>query len=183
MAYHEGKKYFRYDYRAKTGRCSKINTHRTDSGGLEVVAKISNIARPTVSNINSKYWQIVDGGEIYSDIGPKKNERVCAKCELSADIEQKMANKRTKGILSIRDLTVELLNTYGIDIYYATMHRYCVTIGMYNVDSYLTPHLLLRQMVRRINFVLALIRRITDTCLLSEPIDVDEKWFYVVPLK
>ena len=73
----------------------------------------------------------------------------------------------------------------GIDISYATMHRYYVTIGIYNVDSYLKPHLSLRQMVRRINSVLALItahNRHVPT-FGSRPIDVDKKWFYVILLK
>ena len=82
---------------------------------------------------------------------------------------------------------MELLNTYGIDIAYSTMHRYCVTFGMYNVVSYLKPHLSLKQMVRRINFVLALItshnRHISTFGRYELTIDVDEKWFYVVPLK
>ena len=40
-----------------------------------------------MSNIKRAYWEIIDCGEIYPDPCPKKN-RVGAKCELIADIEQ-----------------------------------------------------------------------------------------------
>ena len=36
------------------------------------------------------------------------------------------------------------------------MHRYCFFIGTYNVDSYLKPHLTMKQMVNRVKFVLGL---------------------------
>ncbi len=56
--------------------------------------------------------------------------------------------------LSIRDLTFAVTEKCGLDISFATMYCYCVNIGIYNVDSYLKPHLSLKQMVNRINFAL-----------------------------
>ena len=65
------------------------------------------------------------------------------------------------------------------------MHR--SLIGMYNVDSHLKPHLSLRHMVKRVQFVHALLtghNQATSTFDdFNLTIDIDEKWFYVVPMK
>ena len=61
---------------AKLNLYRNEENHSTNSDDLEVAAKTFNIAKRTVSNIKREYWEIVDYGEIYSDIGPKKKERV-----------------------------------------------------------------------------------------------------------
>ena len=142
-----------------------------------------------MSRIKREYWEQVDSGELYPDMRPKKKNRVGARSQLTPAIERKIQklNKKTNGKLGIRDLAVELKKEYGIDIAYSTMHRYCVSIGMYNVDSYLKPHLSLKQMVNRINYVVGLLevhnQHIRRFGTHELTIHIDEKWFYVVPLK
>ena len=69
----------------------------------------------------------------------------------------------------------------------STTHIYCFLIGMYNVDSYLKPHLTMKQMVNRVKFALALLsshnRSVSTFGDQNLTIDIDEKWFYVVPMK
>ena len=66
------------------------------------------------------------------------------------------------------------------------MHRYCFHIGMYIEDSYLIPHLIVKQMVNRVKFVLALLSSHNQSVSTfgdrNVTIDIDEKWLYLVPM-
>ena len=103
-------------------------THRTDSSGLEVVAKTFNITKHTVSYSKRKYLEISDN---------------------------------------------------GVDISYPTMHQYCVTIGMYNVDSYLKPYFFQQKLINAIDFVMSLItthnRDVSTFGTYDSSIDADER--------
>ena len=65
------------------------------------------------------------------------------------------------------------------------MHQYCFLLGVYNVDSYLKPHLTIKQMVNGVKLVLALLDSYNQSVSTfgdqNLTIDIDEKWFYVVP--
>ena len=93
----------------------------------------------------------------------------------------------TKGRLGIRELAHAYEEEYGIKMPKSTMHRYCFLIGLYNVDSYLKPHLTIKQVVNRVKFVLDLLgshnQSVSTYGDQNLAIDIDEKWFYVVPMK
>ena len=58
---------------------------------------------------------------------------------------------------------------------------------MYNVDSYLKPHLTITQMVNSVKFVLALLgshnQSVSTFCDQNLTIDIDEYWFHMAPMK
>ena len=66
------------------------------------------------------------------------------------------------------------------------MHR-CFLIGKCNVDSYLKPHLTMKQMENSVQFVLALLgshyQSVSTFGDQYLTIDIDEKWVYVLPMK
>ena len=111
--------------------------------------------------------------------------RVGTKSELTKEIEKDIAklNRKTKGRLGIGELAHAYEEENRIKIPKSAMHHYCFLIGMYNVDSYLKPHLTIKQMVNRVKFALALLGGHNQSvCTFGDQnltIDEDEKWFYV----
>ena len=92
----------------------------------------------SIAKIKRQYWDAINNDEMYPDSQPQKRGRVGSKLELTQEIERNIAklNKKTKGRLGIRELAVAYKEEPK-----STMRRYCFLIGMYNVDSYLKPHL------------------------------------------
>ena len=153
------------------------------------MAEFFEIYKCHVSHIKRQYWDAIDAGEIIPNLQPHKKGRVGTKSELTKEIEKNIAklNRKTKGRLGIRELAHAYEDEYGIRTPKSTMHRNCFLVGMYNVDSYLKPHLTIKQMVNRVKFVLALLgshnQSVSTLGDQKLTIDIDEKWFYVVPMK
>ena len=174
---------------AKLNLYTRECDRKVDYGTLGDVAEFFEIHKSHVSHIKRQYWDAIDAGEIYPNLQPHKNGRVSTKSELTKEIEKNIAklNRKTKGKLGIRELAHAYEEEYGIKMPKSTMHRYCFLIGMYNVDSYLKPHLTIKQMINRVKFVLALLRNHNQSVSTfgdqNLTIDIGEKWFYVVPMK
>ena len=153
------------------------------------MAEFFEIHKSHVSHIKRQYWDAIDAGEIYPNVQPYKKGRVGTKSELTKEIEKNIVklNRKTKGRLGIRELAHAYKEEYGIKMPKSTMHRYSFLIGMYNVDSYLKTHLTIKQIVNRVKFVLALLgshnQSVSTFGDQNLTIHIDEKWFYVMPMK
>ena len=108
---------------------------------------------------------------------------------MTKDIKEKHCKieQKDEGQIRYRELAHAYEEEYGIIMPKSTMHRYCFLIGMYNVDSYLKPHLTIKHMVNRVKFVLALLgshnQSVSTFGDQNLAIGIDEKWFNVVPIK
>ena len=135
---------------AKLNLYTRECDRKVDCRALGNAAELFEIHKSHVSHIKRQYWNAIDAGEVYPNLQPHK--------KVTKEFEKNIAklNRKTKGRLGVRELHA-YEEEYGIKMPKSTMHSYCFLTGMYNVDSYLKPHLTMKQMVNRVVFVLALL--------------------------
>jgi hypothetical protein len=168
----------------------KDGTQRLVDRSVEVITRRFGISPRVLSNILKEYDDKIAAGHIWIDLSPADRSQCGIDSGLTPEVKENLIDLHnlTQGKLTIRQLSEEYWNEFGVWISKSTMQRYMDKLGQTLHSSYVKPTLTNVQVLNRIQFILQHfiyhaghgIYRFRCT---KHWVHLDEKWFYMTRLK
>lgn len=157
-------------------------------GKKQMAAERFKLGTMTIYRVVNKYVEQVDGGSIYPTLMPKSRASCGITSGRTPEIEEQMTALHfiSEGKLTYSEFYRQFLEMFELVVSEVTMYRWCLDIGIKEHRTYLAPSLTDAQKLARLKFIFNLIvHRGHNVYEFVEEnrIHVDEKWFYVAPVK